>query len=172
MSLARLLLPLLLVSAPLQAAEKSAAERLVDAVDMQGSGLIAARQAVKPMMERFKAQGLPPEALAEISEATELFFTKTFSDPELKKAMVKLYEQKFSPEELEEMLRFYETPVGRKALLAMPELMSEAAKIGQQMAGKNTEAYQTQLQDIITKYQNPAPGKDPKQDPAPGKTGK
>lgn len=172
MSLARFFIPLFLVSASLHAAEKSAAERLVDAVDMQGSGMVAAKQAFKPMLDRFKAQGLPPEALAEITAATDLFFTKTFSDPELKKQMVKLYQQKFTPDELDELLHFYETPVGRKALLTMPELMGEASKIGQQMAAKNTADYQKQLQDILLKYKDAAPDKNEKEDPAPEKDDK
>ena len=39
-----------------------------------------------------------------------------------------LYDQYFSDEELEQMLAFYRTPVGRKAIEVMPSLMVEAAQ--------------------------------------------
>lgn len=166
MSLARFLIPLLLIAAPLHAEEKSPAERLYDLIDMQGTGAAAAKSAMKPMMDNFKAQGLPPDALAEISAATDLFFSKTFSDPEMKNSVVKLYEQKFTAAELEEMLRFYDTLTGRKALLMMPEIMGEASKIGQKLAGRNSADYQKQLQDIMAKYKNAKP------EPAPEKEDK
>jgi hypothetical protein len=82
----------------------------------------------------------------------------------MKKSLVKLYEQKFTTEELEEMLRFYDTPTGRKALLMMPEIMGEASKIGQQLAGKNTAEFQKQLQDIMAKYKDAKPGAAPEKD--------
>jgi uncharacterized protein len=164
MSFARLILPLILISAPLHAAEKSAAERLFEAVDMQGTGIATAKSAMKPMMDQFKAQGLPPKAMAEISSVIDLFFNKTFTDPELKKSLVKLYEQKFTNDELEEMLHFYDTPTGKKALLSMPEIMGEAGKIGQKLAGKNSAELQKQIQDIMAKYKDAKPEAAPKED--------
>ncbi len=164
MSIARLILTFVLISVPLHAAEKSPAERLYEAIDMQGTGAATAKAAMKPMMDNFKAQGLPPEALAEISTATDLFFNKTFNDPEMKKSLVKLYEQKFTNDELEEMLRFYDTPTGRKSLLTMPEIMGEASKIGQKLAGKNSAEYQKQLQDIMAKYKDAKPEAAPEKD--------
>ena len=55
----------------------------------------------------------------EIKAASTAYFHRLIADVELKKAMVELYNRSFTADELEEMLTFYATPTGRKALAQM-----------------------------------------------------
>lgn len=166
MKLASFLIPLVLIAAPVIAAEEKAApaERLLDMMDFKGTSIAAAKASFKPTLDQFKKQGLPAEALQEISDAADVLFTKTFAGPEIRKAIVKLYESKFTAAELEELINFYNTPVGRKSLQAMPEIMAEAGQIGQESVQKDLPEFQAKLTDIMAKYQKKkgpaAPAKD------------
>lgn len=46
-------------------------------------------------------------------------------------SIVPVYDRHFTVEELREVLRFYETPVGRRMMLAMPDIMRESMVVGQ-----------------------------------------
>jgi hypothetical protein len=61
--------------------------------------------------------------------------------------MVKLYMDTFSEKELAEILAFYKTPAGRKAIEATPQLMAKGAEVGRRYAREHPE----ELQDVLTK---------------------
>jgi uncharacterized protein len=50
---------------------------------------------------------------------------------EIVDAVVVLYAQRFTKQEMQEIAAFYETPVGQKAIRELSPLMLEASKIGQ-----------------------------------------
>ena len=50
---------------------------------------------------------------------------------EIVDAVVVLYAQRFTKQEMQEIATFYETPVGQKAIRELSPLMLEASKIGQ-----------------------------------------
>ena len=108
-----------LTDAPGQrAAERSPAERIVELTGFESVGFDAARAAFRPVLEEFRAEGYDPKVLREIESAADAFFHKVMTDPALKTGAAKLYQETFSDEELEELLLFYQTPLGRKALVA------------------------------------------------------
>ncbi|MDF2766718.1 MAG: hypothetical protein K0S81_3713 [Rhodospirillales bacterium] len=61
-----------------------------------------------------------PEASRRIPEATE--------------AMARLYAERFTAEELQDVVDFYRTPTGRKLVALSPELFVEAQRVGQAWA--------------------------------------
>ena len=152
------LLSILLTAGPFCAAETSSAEKLVAMFDFAAQGKQAAAVAFRPVIEKFRAQGLPDEAITEIQAAADSFFEKTFSDPAMRAGLIELYQQHFTSDELDELIRFYGTPVGRKSLQVLPVITNEGMQLGQKLAAKNQEEFQKQLTAIITKYK-PAPKK-------------
>jgi hypothetical protein len=60
-----------------------------------------------------------------------------FEGDEYDTAMVTLYEEAFSPDELKALLAFYSTPTGQKAIAAMPEVMQKGMMIGVNLAQKH-----------------------------------
>lgn len=50
--------------------------------------------------------------------------------------MVPVYADAFTHDEIRQMLEFYQSPVGRKAVLMGPQLMVQGQRIGQQMANE------------------------------------
>lgn len=65
---------------------------------------------------------------------------------ELYSKMAVIYMESFTEEELDEILEFYNTPVGKKMVATTPELMQKGMEIGQQWG--------MELQPLITKYTN------------------
>lgn len=141
-----------LTDAPGQrAAERSPAERIVELTGFESVGFDAARAAFRPVLEEFRAEGYDPKVLREIESAADAFFHKVMTDPALKTGAAKLYQETFSDEELEELLLFYQTPLGRKALAHLPGILQQSMTLGQQLAEKHAPAFQDQLTDILAK---------------------
>lgn len=128
------------------------AERLLKVTRFAKSGQAAASEAFKPVIENFRTQGYPPKAIKEIEGAAAAYFHQMMTDPDLQKAVIKLYDDSFTTEELEIMLAFYETPTGQKALERMPQIVARSMSLGQKYAEKYAPDFQAQLEKIIEKY--------------------
>lgn len=134
--------------------EPTVAERLLKLMRFEQTGFEAAKAAFRPFVDQFRQQGLPEAALKEIEAAADAYFHQLMSDPELKKDILKLYEETFSEAELEEMLAFYQTPTGQKALLEMPKIMASGMALGEKYAEKYAPAFEEQLAEILEKHQD------------------
>ncbi|MCP9199848.1 DUF2059 domain-containing protein [Gramella sp. GC03-9] len=83
-----------------------------------------------------------------VPEANQEAFKKELkaSTGELYKKLATVYTDNFSEEELDQILAFYDTPVGEKMVETTPELTKKAMEIGQ--------AWGQELQPLIMKYTN------------------
>lgn len=104
----------------------SRADRLAVPAHMQVRQMFAQRfaqaggsEAQKAVLERYQAQA--DAALERVVGHGKL-------EPEL----ASLYADAFTEAELKELLAFYQTPVGRKVLEQMPQLMAHAAQLTQE----------------------------------------
>ncbi len=136
--------------------EKSPAMKLIEIMDFTKTAKAGATASFAPFLAQLKAKGIPEEGIKEVSAAADRFFAKTFDNPELEKEMAKVYENAYTKEEMEQLLEFYKTPLGKKTLETMPQIMQESAKIGQKFAMENQAGFQAEMQEIMTKY-TPAP---------------
>jgi len=73
------------------------------------------------------------------------FMRKYMGYDSLKDDLVQLYSDTFSRTELEELARFYQTPVGKKTIEKLPELTVQGARLGQ----KKVQAHLGELKDMI-----------------------
>jgi len=152
-------------SSPLLSAaeEKTPALRLIELMDFKDTAKDAAMLAMDPILQQLKATGIPDEGIEEVKEAAASFFAKIYANPELTTDMAKVYENSFSNDELEDLILFYDTPVGRKWLLAMPQITEESIKVGQKYAMQNQAEFQAEIQDIMVKHmaEPPVPEEEP-----------
>jgi hypothetical protein len=151
--------------APQPGDQQSPAGQLCDALNLEATAMESAKASFKPALEQIRELGVPQKGLDEIAAAAEKFFRKCLTGPGMRQAMIGLYEKHFTPDEIKAMLAFYQTPVGRKTVQLMPEIMGEATAFGQQEAEKNSRAFQAEIQAIIERFQpaddsESAPGKD------------
>lgn len=116
----------LAAASPAHAAGKRVeAERLFQAMDMQASLDAAINMSLEseikanPALEPYRGVMLE-------------FFRKYMSYESLKPEFIKVYEDAFTEEELAQIRAFQESPVGKKSMRLMPELMAAGAKVGQE----------------------------------------
>ena len=98
-------------------------------------------------LERFN-----PARVAQINEVVDLVraeYAKYL--PALMDAIVTLYAQRFTADELAQVAAFYDTPVGRKMIREMPALLSETMSVAQTMALKATTEVMIKLRPEIEK---------------------
>ena len=65
--------------------------------------------------------------------ALKKFMKKIFAYDNIKEDMAQIYLKHFTTEELKAMLKFYQTPEGRKIAEKLPALEVEASKFGSQL---------------------------------------
>jgi hypothetical protein len=85
---------------------------------------------IKPVL----ANSLPPGDYRE--KLINLFFEKFHSKMDLQKLIdlaVPLYDKYYTDEDIKGLIQFYETPLGRKTVKALPNLMGELTDAGQKM---------------------------------------
>lgn len=96
-------------------------------------------------MVEIQSQSAPDPAIAR--KVLLKFFSKYLSWKSLEPDFSQLYSKEFSDPELIEITHFYESPVGKKALQKMPELVAEGAAIGQ----RRMMSHQSELRDMLAK---------------------
>jgi hypothetical protein len=71
-------------------------------------------------------------ALEPYKDTFKQFLAKYMSWRSLEQEFVTIYVKAFTEPEMQELLKFYKTPTGRKALQQMPKLMQQGAQVGAQ----------------------------------------
>jgi hypothetical protein len=134
--------------------ESTPSMRLVEMMNFNETAIDSALTAFKPMLQQFAQMGLPDEAVIEIEAAARAFFAKTFNDPEITRGIAEVYDRNFTPAEIEEMIIFYDSPLGRKVLASQPEVTNQRMELGQKIAEKNQAGFQQEMMEIMGRYQN------------------
>lgn len=94
---------------------------------------------------------LPPGEYRE--KLVDLFFAKfrSLADPTLflGSAAVAIYDKHFSDEEIRGLIKFYETPLGQKAVAALPQISNEVREAAKSW-GENLG--QKAMQDVLAEH--------------------
>jgi hypothetical protein len=149
-------LALILIASPAAADEASHREAAGDLLDMvSGPATLRAgfNLVLEPMLDSMRQQGAPEPLIVEFKEAFRDWLEKEIIWEEMKPEMVNLYVQEFAEAELREIIAFYKSPAGAKALKKLPTLVTAGGKIGEAYAKKKEEGLQRRLKVIIEKYQ-------------------
>jgi hypothetical protein len=90
---------------------------------------------------------LPPRVPEIAQEVASETFGSLFADEKrLLDLYVPIYQRHFSQQELDEIIRFYRTPVGEKAIRVMPAVFQESMGASQQWVQEATPRFQQELQ--------------------------
>lgn len=84
--------------------------------------------------------------MAQFQPQMKAFFNKYMSWASLKDDMAKIYMAEFSEAELNELSKFYQTPLGKKTIQKMPTLMAKGSEIGQ----KRVQEHLPELEAALT----------------------
>jgi hypothetical protein len=105
-------------------------------VDASRDEMIAAQLKANPMLEPFK-------------DIMRDFLAEHVSWKSLERGFIDDYVETFSQAEIEDMIAFYKTPTGAKAISSMPELMKRGAQRGVERVQKHMPELQKKLQERI-----------------------
>jgi uncharacterized protein len=121
-----------------EASHRKAAESLLGLMGMD----TVLSQSVDQMLA-MQVQQNP--ALAPYQAQMKAFLSKYMSWASLKDDMAKIYMAEFSESELNELNKFYQTPLGKKTVQKMPALMAKGAEIGQKRVQEHLPELQAAL---------------------------
>lgn len=130
--------------------DQNAAKELVMLLAPKKTFLDAFCLVFKPQLTLMKKQGIPQYRIDRIEAASIRFANNIANDPEFEKQQIALYRDTFTEKELQELLKFYQTPLGRKTLKALPGMMKKGAAIAQTVARKHQPKYEREIQAILT----------------------
>jgi hypothetical protein len=130
-----------------EASHHAAAESLLTMMDMDK----VMSQSVDQMVQMQVKQN---PAIAPFEQQMKAFLNKYMSWASMKEDMVKLYEAEFTEPELKQLITFYQTPVGKKTIQKMPQLLTKGAEIGQ----TRIQEHLPELQAAIAASASQSPG--------------
>lgn len=131
------------------AAEDPATE-LIELTNSKQTFRAAFMVGFKPFLDRLaKNDKVKATQIQEVKQAALDFADKIHGDKTYKESVRKLYLSHFSQAELGELVRFYRTPIGKKALQKLPLLFQEAGQIGNRLAQKHISSFQAQIKRIL-----------------------
>ncbi len=123
---------------------QKSAEELLSIINPRETIITAVMATTEPMIAQ-----CPESKRSSVREAFMRFASSIADSPDLSNKMTAIYKETFSEYELNELVKFYTTPVGEKSLLKMPELFQKGAIIGQQIAQEKEAALQSDLNSIL-----------------------
>ncbi len=88
---------------------------------------------------------IPNRAFEILAEETNNLMVKGIDD--LMNSIIPLYHKYFTKTEIEELLAFYETPLGKKTIATLPQLMSESMALGQKWG-------ESMIPELVAKVQS------------------
>lgn len=158
----RLILPFLLAcllsqsaaADELTSAKRSDIKRLME---MTGSTNIAKQFAAAISQQMFRTlkaarPDIPDRALAIIDRELLVLFSERLSAPGgLVDEVIPVYDKYFSHAEIQELIAFYQTPVGRKAILVLPKVVNDSMLAGQRWGQSLGPEIQKRVTDALKK---------------------
>ncbi len=130
-------------------------------------------KSIETMMTRefeTAASDLTPEgreALTEVRKDSLKWIFDNLSWDQMRDMYIDIYTQVFTEDEINEIVQFYQSPLGRKMLKKMPELMRLTLEKSQVRIQKKMPLFQKKLQKTLSeleaKYNNKSPRKQSEQ---------
>lgn len=113
----------------------AAAGKLIDTMGVREEMAVGFKAAMKPMLQPMIQQmGLNEAQIVELNAIFTGWWENDIDQEAIIKNYKALYAETFTTEELIELELFYQTPLGKKLLLTMPDLTQKGMQIGMNAA--------------------------------------
>jgi len=117
------------------------------------SNLREKRPAGDPKMKAFSK---------ELDRLTQEFKKENLTFASMKSEIIKIYKDSWTEEEINDLIKFYETPTGKKSIETAPLMMQKTMTIVQNKLQANFPAFQEKLKALVEKYMPEETSKGPK----------
>jgi hypothetical protein len=144
------LVVLLLLGSGASAADKAttdAAFELMDVLQLKALLAETIEQSTAAEIEKNPALGPYRQVFLD-------FMNKHMGYDSIKADLATMYAEAFTAQELKQLVAFYQTPVGRKSIQKMPELMAKGGQYGEQKVRDNIGELQTMIAEEAKRLQS------------------
>ena len=151
-----LLLITLLTTTPLLAttfSHRTMAENLVNEISGPEVLQSSVKQALDPFLRQLSRDGMPQELVAEVRQAFLNWLEQDIIWSEVSPKIVETFAEKFTSEELSEIVKFAATPAGKKFLQTLPELTKLGNKQREDYAKSKQPQLMARIQPIVARYE-------------------
>lgn len=104
-------------------------------------------QIVEMQIASMKQQGIPCIDL--LKPIMNSFYQKRLNRDEMKKHTVPIYVEAYTEDEINELIAFYKSPVGRKTIETMPLVMQKSAAFTQQIMQQHKHELTLRIQNTL-----------------------
>ena len=95
----------------------------------------------------------------EIEDLVQAFKKENVSFAHFKADIVKIYQEAWSEEEVQDLIRFYETSTGKKSIETAPAMMQKTMELVQSRLQSKLPAFQQEVKAIVDKHMPEPKGK-------------
>jgi len=119
-------------------------------IDRQLSGGF---EAMLPVIEQLGLQfKLDKNAKEELKNIYRVWFEEDIDREAMKNGLIEIYTEAFNEKEINELIVFYQSPVGQKFLKKSPELMKLGAQVGLRESQSKQQKLIERLQPFLDKH--------------------
>jgi hypothetical protein len=149
------------------AKRKELAEKLIPTLKIGDSVTRYFDQIKKSQMDVLSRQlkGKSQQDAEEINRSATELMNKEMSWNNLKESFVNLYAEAFSAEELDALIKFYDSPIGKKLVDKQPEIQQKSTGLTFKLRSEIMMKVHKATREIIEKQQKAAAAKAPVKDP-------
>jgi len=129
---------------------------------------------ISGQVRTFMSRSMDPQTLPKFMDAFNQKFAVSAPPQNITKAMVPIYDRAFTQQEIQQLVQFYESPLGQHVVKVLPQVLEEsqntAAKIDQEAALnvlRGMSSDYPQLKSILPDSNQPAPEGAPAQQAPP-----
>ena len=120
--------------------QKSKSEKIHQLLEVTGSGKLGV-QVARNLLSQYE------KTFTSVDKQFWIKFSKELNPEELISLIIPIYDKYFSEEEIDQLLAFYNTPLGIKLIKATPKIMEESMQIGSTWGKKLRETIMKRLMD-------------------------
>jgi hypothetical protein len=149
-----LIFPFLICSASLadESSHREAALRVLEVTKAERSMQSGLQSMVDPIVASMRQGGMPESAASEVKGVISEWFAREMKWEDLKPMIADVYVKQFTEAELKELLAFYQTPTGQKALERLPVVTRQSSEISSKYVGSKQDSLKLKLKQIADKY--------------------
>ena len=128
-------------------------EKLLQAMKLEKQ-MVGGFEAMLPIVNQLaQRMALDTNETEELKEIYRDWFNNDFDHALIKQQIVDLYAGTFSEQDIENMIKFYQTPTGKKVIDKTPELAKMGAKFGMIEAQNKQQQLMDKLTPFMEKHQ-------------------
>jgi hypothetical protein len=136
------------------ASERVLAGKLIDMTNGKDTMRAGFNAVMNNVIENMHQHGMPQEGVDEIRATIDKWYDAEINFDDIRPKMVEIYVKDFTEDDLKQILAFYQSPVGQKAIKNLPTVMREGAMVAQEYTKAKIPSLNAELTPILEKYRD------------------